>query len=221
MANFFYSDTNGTKQGPLTVQQLQALIDRGTIKPDTLLETDSGHTGLASQVPGLIFSATALPPFAQPAQAQAPPPSGNVFCTNCGNSVSEHAVACMSCGAKPVGHRNFCRHCGVALNSEQVICTKCGAGIRATGTFQSTISSALEGQKSGVTTASLILGGIGMLAWLIPLFGLPITIAGLICGIKGLSKDGGGIAKVGLVLSIIGLVLTIINAVIGALMMIG
>jgi len=72
-------------------------------------------------------------PFAQPAQV-APIPSANVFCTNCGNSISEQAVACMSCGAKPIGHRKFCRHCGVALNPEQVICTKCGAGIRTTGT---------------------------------------------------------------------------------------
>jgi len=217
MANFFYTDANGQKH-QVNEQQLQALAAKGIIKPDTPLETDTGHQGLAGQIPGLNFNTSPPPPPpppAQPAQV-APIPSANVFCTNCGNSISEQAVACMSCGAKPIGHRKFCRHCGVALNPEQVICTKCGAGIRTTGTFQSTISSAMEWQKSGVSTASLVLGGIGMLAWLIPLFGLPITIAGLICGWLGMSKDGGGIAKVGFVLSIIGLVLTIINAVIGA-----
>jgi len=51
------------------------------------------------------------------------------FCTNCGNPISEQAVACMSCGAKPDGHKKFCRHCGVALNPEQVVCVKCGTGI--------------------------------------------------------------------------------------------
>ena len=56
-------------------------------------------------------------------------PASNLFCTNCGNPVSAQAVACLSCGARPVGHRKFCRHCGVALNPEQVICIKCGAGV--------------------------------------------------------------------------------------------
>jgi len=53
----------------------------------------------------------------------------NQYCTNCGNSVSKYAVACLSCGANPIAHKKNCRHCGVALNPEQVICIKCGAGI--------------------------------------------------------------------------------------------
>ena len=124
MPNFFYTDANGTKQGPLTPQQLQALINRGTIVAATPLETDSGHTGLAGQIPDLIFPSTTESPFALPVQAPAPV---NLFCTNCGNSVSEQAVACMSCGARPTGHKKFCRQCGVALNPEQVVCIKCGA----------------------------------------------------------------------------------------------
>ncbi len=62
---------------------------------------------------------------------------------------------------------------------------------------------------SGKATTSLILGYIGLLAWIIPLFGLPITITGLVMGIKGNSKAG-------TILCIIGLVLTIINSAIGA-----
>ena len=58
-----------------------------------------------------------------------PPPAKQLFCTNCGNSVSEQAVACMSCGAKPTGHKKFCRQCGVAVNPEQIVCVKCGANI--------------------------------------------------------------------------------------------
>lgn len=57
MANFFYTDENGTKQGPLTPEQLQALINQGIITPDTLLESEAGHTGKARQIRGLNFPA--------------------------------------------------------------------------------------------------------------------------------------------------------------------
>jgi hypothetical protein len=76
----------------------------------------------------------ASPPVAQPVpvpQATPPPPAANVFCTNCGNAVAEQAVACMSCGCKPIGHKKFCRQCGVGLNPEQVVCVKCGSGLSA------------------------------------------------------------------------------------------
>ena len=105
-------------------QQLQALATQGKITPNTPLETDTGHKGLAGQIPGLTFSATTPPPF-----AQAAPPAGGCFCTNCGNPISEQAVACMSCGASPVGHRRFCRQCGAALNAEQVVCVRCGSPV--------------------------------------------------------------------------------------------
>ena len=134
MTNFFYTDTSGQKQ-QINDQQLQALAAKGIITPTTLLETDSGHQGMAGQIPGLNFSNAAPSPFAQPVRA--PPVTGSCFCTNCGSPVSEQAVACMSCGAKPTGHRKFCRHCGVTLNPEQVICVKCGAGISAAGSTRS------------------------------------------------------------------------------------
>jgi len=75
-------------------------------------------------------------PFVQAAQvphtAPTPPPSANLFCTNCGNSIDAQAVACMSCGARPTGHKKFCRQCGIGLNPEQVICIKCGAELDGT-----------------------------------------------------------------------------------------
>ena len=69
---------------------------------------------------------------------------------------------------------------------------------------------------SGKALASMILGIIGLIAWLIPLIGLPITVIGLILGVKSLKSNNSGIATAGVVTSIIGLVLTIINASIGA-----
>lgn len=63
MANFYYTDANGQKQGPVNENQLKALAAKGAITPETPLETEGGHKGVAGQVPGLDFSsgANALP----------------------------------------------------------------------------------------------------------------------------------------------------------------
>lgn len=62
MANFFYTDANGQKQGPITDQQLKALAAKGIVTPNTPLETDSGHKGVAGQIPGLQFNTTSPSP---------------------------------------------------------------------------------------------------------------------------------------------------------------
>lgn len=69
---------------------------------------------------------------------------------------------------------------------------------------------------TGKATAGLVLGIIGMLAWFIPLFGLPITVVGLIMAVKGMKSTSRGVATAGVALCIIGLVLTIANGAIGA-----
>ena len=61
------------------------------------------------------------------------------------------------------------------------------------------------------STASLVLGIIGFVAWLIPLIGFPVTIIGLILGIRRKYTAG-------IVLNVIGLVITLINSVIGAVL---
>jgi len=138
MTNFYYTDTNGQKQGLISEQHLRTLAAQGVITPDTPLETEGGHKGLAGQIPGLFDGIK--PSFSLPVP-HAAQSAVNLFCTNCGNAVSERANACMSCGASPIGHKKFCRYCGVALNPEQVICVKCGAsltgnsGASARGTF--------------------------------------------------------------------------------------
>ena len=114
-------------------------------------------------------------PFAQTAQVSEPPPTVNLFCTNCGNAVSEHAVACMSCGAKPVGHKKFCRQCGVALNPEQVVCVKCGAAVstgytdEAKRVIQSVVSEQ-NMEKLKQLPKSVIVGGIAVVAVVLLLF---------------------------------------------------
>ncbi len=65
-------------------------------------------------------------------------------------------------------------------------------------------------------TASMVLGIIGMVAWFIPIIGLPIQIVGLVFGIKSLKFPKHSQAAAGIVLCIIGLVFSIANASIGA-----
>ena len=154
MLNYFYFDANGHKQGPATEQQLHELIQQGIVGPKSPLETEGGHRGVAGQIPGLFSAApqkeraAPVPPTTPP-----PPPPINLFCTNCGNTVSEKAVACMSCGAKPTGHKKFCRQCGVGLNPEQVVCVQCGAGI--TGGFQAGATTMAASAMENLKNASI------------------------------------------------------------------
>lgn len=71
-------------------------------------------------------------------------------------------------------------------------------------------------EGGGKAVASLVLGVVGLVAWLIPFFGLPITITGLIMGIKDVKSQNRGLAIAGIVLSSIFLCLTLINAAAGA-----
>lgn len=62
---------------------------------------------------------------------------------------------------------------------------------------------------------SFILGIISMIAWVLPIAGLPIQIVGLVFGIKGKDASNKWMAITGIVLCIIGLVFTIVNASLG------
>jgi len=58
--NYFYTDADGKKQGPLNLGQLKGLVAQKVIKPDTLMETEAGNKGIAGKIPGLF--AVARPP---------------------------------------------------------------------------------------------------------------------------------------------------------------
>lgn len=134
MPNFFYTDANGKKQGPVNDQQLKTLARTGVISPDTPLETDTGKERVAGQISGLKFSSTSSPPSPTQAAQEVPGSQSTAkqfFCTNCGKIVSEQAVACKSCGTKPIGYKKFCHQCGTAINPGQVACDLCGANIAA------------------------------------------------------------------------------------------
>ena len=71
--------------------------------------------------------------------------------------------------------------------------------------------------------ASMILGVMGVVAWIIPFVGFPINIIGLILGIVGIKPTAAnrGMATAGVVMCSIGLVLTILNSIAGFILFSG
>lgn len=72
-----------------------------------------------------------------------------------------------------------------------------------------------ETRRSGLASASRILGYIGLLAWLLPIVGLPITVIGLALGIASLKGVETGKAVRASLLCTVGLLLTIGNSIAG------
>jgi hypothetical protein len=72
-------------------------------------------------------------------------------------------------------------------------------------------------RRGGVAIAGFVLGILSVLAWILPICGYPVTIAGVICAAMGLSStQRRTLAIIGLVLAILGLVLTLGNSILGA-----
>ncbi|MFZ0544319.1 MAG: hypothetical protein WAM60_02705 [Candidatus Promineifilaceae bacterium] len=63
---------------------------------------------------------------------------------------------------------------------------------------------------------SLIIGIISLCAWLFPICGLPLAIAGAVLGFLGRDSSKRTMALIGLALSVVAIVLSIINAALGA-----
>jgi hypothetical protein len=64
-------------------------------------------------------------------------------------------------------------------------------------------------------TLAMVLGLVGLAAWLLPIAGAPITICGLVLAIKSLHSLRKNQALIGLVCSILGLFATVVNAILG------
>lgn len=71
---------------------------------------------------------------------------------------------------------------------------------------------------SGLSIASFVLGLIGLIAWIIPLFGYPVTIVGLVLGCLARKNEKNGFNLAGIILSSITLAFTLINSILGVLM---
>ena len=167
MPNFFYPDQNNQKQGPVNEQQLKALTAQGVINPNTPLITDTGHKGVAGQIPGLF--AAAQPP--QPQQVPIPPPyqpypqnqqysqpQPNIFCSNCGQSVNSRAAACPHCGVPPRAEKRFCTNCGTAIaNPKQVVCIQCGIALQSSSPLGIGNAGSVDANALGIGFMDIIL----------------------------------------------------------------
>ncbi len=71
---------------------------------------------------------------------------------------------------------------------------------------------------SGAATASLILGVLSLVAWCVPIIGIPLQITGLVLGLKSRQAANRSSAIAGIWLASIGLVLSLANAALGAWM---
>lgn len=76
----------------------------------------------------------------------------------------------------------------------------------------------MHGRVSGASTAALIFGVLGIVAWILPLVGYPITIGGLVLGIVGYNSDHSSRAMIGIVLSVVFLIATIASSIYGVYM---
>lgn len=73
-------------------------------------------------------------------------------------------------------------------------------------------------KNNGLSIASFVLGLVGLLAWLLPLVGYPVTIVGLILGCISRKHGKNGFGLTGIILCIICLVLTLGNSCLGVLL---
>jgi hypothetical protein len=74
-------------------------------------------------------------------------------------------------------------------------------------------------QTNGAAVAALVIGIISMIAWLLPIVGIPLSIVGIVYGTRGRRLfTNRTMATVGLVLCIIALVLAAINSLAGVMM---
>jgi hypothetical protein len=75
MTRFLYIDTDRQRQGPIDEQQLQALMAQGVIRPDTLVKSESGWQGPASEIPVELLP----PPLPDTEPDSVPLPSYSIY----------------------------------------------------------------------------------------------------------------------------------------------
>lgn len=69
----------------------------------------------------------------------------------------------------------------------------------------------------GKSIASFVLGLVGIIAWILPLIGYPVTITGLILGCMARKNEKNAFSLTGIILSSITLGITLINSIMGVI----
>lgn len=125
----------------------------------------------------------------------------------------------------------YCPNCGSELEETAEFCGNCGQEIKINTNSSVNTDTDIVDKKANIdkidndtgeldkdAQTGFVLGILSIIAWLIPLFGFPITIFGIIYSSRGLgSTKNKEKATAGIVLSIIFLIVTFINSIIGAM----
>jgi hypothetical protein len=127
-----------------------------------------------------------------------------MYCKNCGADNMDQENVCPSCGS------NLIESAGPISSYSPLI-----SNIPAAPSFYNQVP--VEQKGIGLCIASLILGVVSALLWMVPLLGWPATVVGLFLGIRGLKIHGGKrLAIVGIVLCGLFMILTLIVSIDGA-----
>ncbi len=117
-----------------------------------------------------------------------------MYCTNCGNEVSEAAIASPKCGVPPRLDKKYCHNCAKEVaDPRQVTCTHCGVALIG-GTSSS------NKNKTAAGILGILLGGLGAHKFYLGSWGWGIiyilliwtyipSVVGLIEGIIYLTMD--------------------------------
>jgi hypothetical protein len=118
---------------------------------------------------------------------------------------------------------------GGSLLASALIGMVCGAGGSGLGTALGSFLDALAASpsrpeepaqdRSALSACALVLGVAGLVAWLLPIAGIPIGIAGVVCGRKAADSSSRKMALTGMALSLVCLLLSAVNGFIGAALM--
>ncbi len=137
-----------------------------------------------------------------------------MYCKYCGKEIDDNSTFCKECGknqqesqatyAGNTANKRRCPSCNGALESYYTVCPYCGAKVSQT-------------DSSKAEVAGLVLGILGLIAWLLPLIGFPVTVTGMILSGRGMNERK-KYAQAGLILSVLCFIATLINSISGAIM---
>jgi len=150
-----------------------------------------------------------------------------MYCSNCGKKLSKKIKFCPNCGIEihirrkenVQSHKEESNHeSKEGKNFEKLFNDKESfrqeEGQKISNSRKN--KDVLKLEKKANT--SFVLGIIGLIAWIIPIIGLPIQIIGIVLAKKALKVSRQKKAKAGLIMCIIGLIFSILNSLAGIYM---
>lgn len=109
----------------------------------------------------------------------------------------------------------YCENCGREIRVGDNVCSGCGSNLNNPNLNRVDNSKSPEKYANNALTFGLI----SLIAWIIPLFGYPITIIAIYNACKGMNAvQNKNKAIIGLILGIIFLLVTLCNSIAGVLM---